>query len=179
MSSSSKDDVYDRVQDFIPLENIANRLVKSDKDESISELKEACNKAVDFLTEDEVNLLFFRFFQNASYKTLKKNISIGSTKTAAKRIRRLSSALKAYIVYHRHANFADDIKMIVEKTDREGGEIAEYLFRRWSRSKIVRKGSFKVTRRRLENQIDNIRFWCEREPSLFYFWEVITTIGKI
>ena len=178
MSSSYREDVYDKIQDFVPLENISNRIIQPDKDKAIDSLKEACNKAVQFLNEDEVNLMFFRYFQGASYKTLKKNISIGSTKTAAKRIRRLSTALRSYILYHQSANYDEDIKFIEDRLGEDSKIMADLLFRRWSRSRIVRKGPIKITRRKLENIIDGIVYLGTHEPSLFHFWEVITAIGK-
>jgi hypothetical protein len=126
----------------------------------MDELKKAVQFAVRFLTDKEVELMFFRFFHGNSFKTLKKTTNVGSTKTAAKRTARLTEAIKEYVYYYFEQDYFRDLELIRSNLDDEAVVVSEMLFRRMSRHAILRSKKLRISQGRLARMISNIELLC-------------------
>jgi hypothetical protein len=145
----------------------------------MDELKKAVQFAVRFLTDKEVELMFFRFFHGNSFKTLKKTTNVGSTKTAAKRTARLTEAIKEYVYYYFEQDYFRDLELIRSNLDDEAVVVSEMLFRRMSRHAILRSKKLRISQGRLARMISNIELLCLQHVTLSGFWEVLTSVGKM
>lgn len=183
MSNLSGRDIYDKDHLLISLDKITPELLYQlaevrKRDYKLEELQEAMEFAMRFLTSDELELLFFRFLHGNSYKTLKITVNLGSTKTAAKRIKKLSEAIKEYIFYNLEQDYDIDMKFIEEALGKDAKGIAELLFKRMSKHAILRCKIVRISQKRLNRVIDEIEMLCLRNLRLSGFWELLNNVGK-
>jgi hypothetical protein len=147
-------------------------------DWKIEQLKEAMEFAMRFLTDDEIELLFFRFIHGNSYKTLKKSMGFGSTKTGGKRTKKLSLAIKEYMYYYLEQTYEDDMQFIKDVLGKDAHKVAELMFKRMSKYAILHSPYVRISQPRLNKVVCEIELLCLRYIRLSGFWEVITTVGK-
>jgi len=182
---SGRRDIYDKEHLLVSIDLLSPELLHqlSDTGESdarVEELKEAMNFAMGFLTEKELELLFFRFIHNNSYKTLKKTINLGSTKTAAKRIKKLKHCVKGYIEYYlAGSDYQSDLKGIHDSLGKDGVVVADMLFRRGSKNSIQKSNRLVISQNRLTRLIYDIQLVCLKELLLNPFGKVLENVGKI
>jgi len=177
-------DIYDNEQWLISIDRISNELLyhlaeKSDTDEVMESLKTSLEFAVNMITKEETQLLFFRFLQGNSFKTLKKTVMVGSTKTAAKRTRKLINALKAYTKYDSGNDYEKDLDFIQEKLGKDARTVADMLFRRMSKNAIQHSSKIIISQSRLKRTMLDIEVVCLDNIRLDGFWNVLNTVGKI
>lgn len=184
MSSLSNTDIYDKEHLLVSIDKLSPELLyrlteSGEEDAAIEKLKGGLEFAMGFLSEDELDLLFFRFIHGNSYKTLKKNIHIGSTKTAAKRIKKLKKCIQVYVAYYLNNNYEEDLAIIKGKLDEDHVRVADMLFRRMSKNAILRSDKIIISQNRLARTIGEIELLCLRTLSMSGFWKVLISIGKI
>jgi len=147
-------------------------------DVEVDKLVDVMEDVVKFLDREEVELMFFRFIQGNSFKTLKKTMRMGSTKTAAKRTRKLAEAIRYYAKYFLGADYERDMKVFEEELGADGRKVAEMLFRRMSKHAILKSPEITISNARLTRTLIDIEILCISDISLEEFWNVITKVGK-
>ena len=176
-------DVYDRATltsiDILSEEMLFDLADTYEKDPELEAKKIAMEFTMRFLTGKELELLFFRFIHGNSYKTLKKTMKYGATKTAASYIRRLKRDIKEYINYSVHNNYDNDIAMIKEELGSDAMIIAERMFLRESKNKIKTSKIIPISQNRLARTILDIEILCLSKLQLQGFWQVIKKIGRL
>lgn len=165
--------------DLIPEELLHKIILVRCPDGTIEKRIEALEFSMQFLTDDEMKLLFFRYFQGHSHKTLKKTLGLGSTRTAVKRLAKLIAAIKEYMFYYMEHNYDADIRFIEAKSSKEHSIIAGFLFRRMSRNKVYQNCLWAISRKKLNRIVDEIEMLCVSELRLSGFWRVLRTVGKL
>lgn len=174
-----RSDVYSRIQRVISIQDV-DWLVKNpeDKDEEKIDSIPDIHFGLSMLTKPEFDLLFYRYFQGDSYKTLKKTNHLGSKKTAANRLKRLSKALRAYAIYHSTNDLENDLDEIEIIFGSDGRRIADMLFRRYSKTRILKGSDLRISRKRLFGMIVKMRNTFKKHEILCRFWNVIELFGK-
>lgn len=179
-------DIYSKITQIVSIDQLTPELLHKlivcfDTDEKLEQKKDAIEFAMSFLDENEIELMFFRYFQGNSYKTLKKTMDFGSTKTAAKRLRKLNVALKAYVMYYlsEDTNYEADIALIKQELGSDAAKVADALFRRNSKNAIAAKKEIQISQVRLAKTIRSIALLCQEKIQLEAYWKFITTAGKV
>jgi len=182
---SSKKDIYDKEKLLVSIDRLSPELLHelaeiSVPDPKTEKLKEALEFAIGFITEHEMELLFFRFIRNDSYKTLKRTVRVGSTKTAAKHTKKLKTCLDGYAQYYmEEGDYENDLNTIEVILGKDCRKVADMLFRRMSKNKIQKSKDLVISGDRLTRSIYDIHVVCLRNIQLNPFAKVLENVGKI
>lgn len=183
----SKYDIYSKEQLLISIDEFTPEFLYriaevSEKDESIERMKEALEFSMQFFSDSEVEFIFLRFVHGNSYKTLKSTAKLGSTKTALKHTRKLSAALREYILYALNYDYDEDISFIRDQLGNDAAVVAGLMFRRRSRHQIktdVRAmEDVTIGNKRLQRIILDVELLALKYVRLTGFWNVIKLTGK-
>jgi len=182
MWNSSKRDIFHKKGMVISIEDLSPELLHQlthvpARDEVRIKQEEALRFAVSMLSEVEFQLLFFRMVQENSYKTLKRTMEFGSTKTALKRSRKLIEALRVYTTYALVYDLEDDLRLIGSELGSDARQVAWMLFCRKSRHSIFRSSDIRISHKRLLRTIKELRVLCAERVQLTGYYEVVTTVG--
>ena len=180
----SSHDAYRRVSKLTSIdvmsEEVLHHLVQvRDLDVSLERKRDALEFAAEFLTQTEIEFVFFKYFLGNSHKTLKKTLGIGSFNTIALRTRTTKAAIKAYVQYKLEAVFEDDLLLIEQNLGSDGRIIAEQLFRRKSKKYIKQSDLITICSIRLSRTVDDLLILCAEKLQLQPFRRVLHSIGKL
>ena len=167
-------DVYDKEKRLTSLHIIPHHLLRTDmleEDSLVERNKDSVQFAMSHLPQADLELIFFKYFHGDSFWTLKKTLNIGSTKTIAKRLKRLEYALRVYIEYFNNGFvYEDDLKKITDKLGPDICSVADRLFKRSSYVGIMREDDIK--RKKLIHMIEKIELLCVTND-ITGFWSTV------
>jgi hypothetical protein len=173
MLNWSRTDAFDRIRKLVSIQDVSPLVLEEVDYQKIDYDTSQLKFAIDLLTEEELALLFFRFFHGDSYKTLKKTASLGSKKTASSRVKKIVVALRSYLEYTKDHVYDKDLTEIEIILGSDGRMVADLLFRRWSKTKILKTSGATMSRKRLYKIISTLENICKINKSLNGFWKVI------
>lgn len=173
-------DIYSKEKALVSIHLIPQNLLSElliEEDSIVESKRNAVQFALSLISEQDLRIVFFKYFQGNSLMSMKKTVGVGSTKTLVKHTKRLENAIREYIRYYEKADWERDRKMLECKIDRNHSIVAELLFKRWSYTMIMSREDigFKRgvrSRKRLMSMIERIELTCLTNNAE-EFWNVI------
>lgn len=177
-------DIYDRfdrehVASVVHLSEHFNReLTGTDSidKELETQIVQAVQFAISRLSDYEYQLLFFRYIQGHSFRTLTKTFRSCNKLTMLRHVRKLRLKIIAYTMYYLESDYDRDIYCIMDALGHRAAMTAEKLFSGWSAYRIYRGSAYGRGMKSLNRTILDVQNLCREVPYLFAFLDVIDNV---